>query len=100
MRGNCYVTSEAVYHLTGGSEGPWRPATVRVPGHKDVHWYLLHRTTGQVLDLTAAQFIDSPAKPIYDHGRGRGFLTRKPSKRAQILIQSMLWQPDQQRYTT
>jgi hypothetical protein len=47
-----------------------------------VHWYLVS-PDGYVWDVTALQF---ETLPDYDAGRGRGFLTRYPSKRAQILI--------------
>lgn len=87
MRGNCYVTSEAVYHLTGGKAGPWKPETLKHEG--DTHWYLRHRTTGEVLDLTVAQF-KSP--PDYTQGVGRGFLTKEPSSRAARLMIKLIWQ--------
>ncbi len=77
MTGHCYVASEVAYHLLGGPEGPWVPATVRHEGA--VHWYLRCRDSGAILDLTADQF----ATPVpYEAGRGRGFLTAEPSARA------------------
>lgn len=36
VRGNCYVTSEALYHLPGGKASGWKPMTVRHEGA--VHW--------------------------------------------------------------
>jgi hypothetical protein len=46
------------------------------------HWWI-EDERGNVIDLTAEQF----ATPVpYDQGRGRGFLTRDPSKRAQVVI--------------
>lgn len=91
MKGNCYVTSEAVYHLTGGLSGPYKPETIRllVDGKPVVHWYLRHKETGQVLDLTVSQFNWPPS---YAAGRGRGFLTKKPSKRAAALMQRLVYQ--------
>jgi GNAT superfamily N-acetyltransferase len=57
------------------------PQSVR--HENDVHWYLKHRETGQILDPTANQF----KTPVpYEKGRGRGFLTSEPSKRAQEVI--------------
>jgi hypothetical protein len=85
-RGNCYVTSEALYHLLGGKAAGWKPCTVHHGG--EVHWYLRHES-GMVLDATAQQFDDPPD---YTQGRGRGFLTKQPSKRARELIERMLWQ--------
>jgi hypothetical protein len=86
MRGNCYVTSEALYHLLGGKDAGWTPQTIRHEG--DVHWFLRH-TSGIVIDATASQF-KSP--PDYSAARGRGFLTKQPSKRALLLMQRMVWQ--------
>ena len=81
LAGHCYVASEALYHLTGGPVGPWKPMHIRHAGVG--HWYLQHRETGEVLDVTAAQFED----PIdYAQGRGRGFMTSKPSARTRTLL--------------
>lgn len=91
-RGNCYVTSEALYHLLGGKEAGWMPCTVRHEG--TVHWYLVNtRMEGPfgyfVLDATASQF---KTRPLYFLGRGRGFMTRGPSRRARELMGRMVWQ--------
>jgi hypothetical protein len=85
-RGNCYVTSEALYHLLGGRAAGWKPMTLRHEG--DVHWFLQH-DSGLVLDATVAQF---QARPDYAQARGRGFLTKQPSKRAAALMQTLIWQ--------
>lgn len=87
-RGNCYVASEALFHLLGGKAAGWTPMSVRTPG--DVHWFLRH-ADGRILDPTAAQFAGKP-KPDYAAARGRGFLTRKPSKRARALMDRIVWQ--------
>lgn len=86
MRGNCYVTSEALYHLLGGKESGWKPMRMRWEG--DTHWFL-KRHDGMILDLTTLQFKH---KPNYALAVGCGFLTKKPSKRAQSLMDKMLWQ--------
>ncbi len=89
-RGNCYVTCEALYHLLGGKAAGYKPMTVRHEG--DVHWYLMIEPFPDVfvtLDPTAAQF---KTPPPYELGRGRGFLTKKPSKRARELMRTMVWQ--------
>lgn len=81
MTGHCYVASEALWHLLGGHESGWVPQNIQHEG--DQHWYLRHAKTGEILDPTASQF----RTPVpYEKGRGRGFLTKKPSKRAQELI--------------
>lgn len=88
-KGNCYVTCEALYHLLGGKAAGLTPHTLRHEG--SVHWYLVmrHRDMTRVIDPTASQFKTTPD---YSVGRGRGFLTRKPSKRAQKMMEVMVWQ--------
>lgn len=86
-RGNCYVASEALYHLLGGKRAGWTPKRVRFAG--DVHWFLQHRS-GMVLDVTRAQF--GRVRPPYERARGGGFLTRRPSRRARKLMERMVWQ--------
>lgn len=79
--GHCYVATEALYHLLGRKKSGYVPQSIRHQG--DTHWYLKHRDTGNIRDLTARQF----GRPVpYRRGRGTGFLTRKPSKRARILM--------------
>jgi len=78
--GHCYVVAECLYHLLGGKER-WTPACVRHEG--DNHWYLRNKVTGHVLDPTRRQFKTTPP---YHLGRGRGFLTRSPSRRAQFVL--------------
>lgn len=78
--GHCYVASEAYFHLAGGAAAGLRALTVR--HENSSHWWLLD-PRGQVVDLTAEQF-HTPVP--YVAGRGIGFLTREPSKRAQIVI--------------
>jgi hypothetical protein len=90
MRGNCYVTCEALYHLLGGAEQGWIPMNVRHEGES--HWFLEKRVWGEAyvrLDPTVSQF---KTEPDYTKARGRGFLTKEPSKRAKALMEKMLWQ--------
>jgi hypothetical protein len=86
VRGNCYVTCEALYHLLGGKGRGWKPMNMRWEG--DSHWFLQHRETGVILDPTAQQFR---GLPDYSKARGRGFLTKAPSKRAAELMQKLLY---------
>lgn len=86
MRGNCYVTSEAVYHLLGGKAGGWKP--MRIYHERTTHWFLKHES-GLILDLTWGQF---KRMPKYEKAVGSGFLTKQPSKRARELIQRLVWQ--------
>jgi hypothetical protein len=90
MRGNCYVTCEALYHLLGGKKAGWVPQRLRYMG--DTHWFLLHEPTQLVLDPTTKQFQYPPNHNDYINARGSGFLTKKPSKRARALMETMLWQ--------
>lgn len=86
MRGNCYVTSEALYHLLGGKAQGWRAMRMRWEG--DTHWFLVNTRTNQIVDATRAQFKRTPD---YTLAVGTGFLTRTPSKRAQSMMVRMLW---------
>jgi hypothetical protein len=54
----------------------------------DTHWFLRHRS-GIIVDATASQF---DKELDYSRGRGSGFLTRKPSKRARRLMEVLVWQ--------
>jgi hypothetical protein len=95
IRGNCYVTSEALYHLLGGKAAGWKPMSMSTHDPHgifgdDVHWFLKHES-GLILDATAQQFSEPPD---YSKARGRGFLTKEPSKRARKMMEAMLWQED------
>jgi hypothetical protein len=80
MSGFCYVASEAFYHIMGGKRAGFTPCTIKHEGVS--HWYLKHKS-GRIVDITVDQF---KTVPDYSKGRGRGFLTKDPSKRAQIVI--------------
>lgn len=84
LAGHCYVASEALYYLLGGKSSGLTPQVIR---HEDSpHWFL-KSDNGMVYDPTAGQF----KTPVpYEQGRGCGFLTNKPSKRAQILIDRVM----------
>ena len=75
--GQCYPASEAVYHLLGGKASGYTP--VRGGGH----WWL-RRPDGTILDVTAEQY--DPEGFDYTIGKGGGFLTRQPSKRAMKIL--------------
>ena len=72
----CYPASEAVYHLLGAKCSGLTP--VRGGGH----WWL-RRKDGSILDVTADQYPDGFD---YSVGKGGGFLTSNPSKRAQRVM--------------
>ena len=85
-KGNCYVTSEALYHLLGGKNAGWKPMNMQHEGTQ--HWFLKHES-GMIVDATAIQFAKTPD---YSKARGRGFLTGAPSKRARALMNVMVFQ--------
>jgi hypothetical protein len=90
-RGNCYVTCEALYHLMGGKKVGLVPNYMKHEG--ETHWFLTldvgHPRGLIVIDPTVRQFR---TKPNYDKGRGSGFLTKRPSKRAREMMKRMVWQ--------
>ena len=83
LGGMCYIVSEALYWLDGDREN-YTPMNVVHEGAQ--HWWLLDKRTGRHVDLTAEQF-DTPVP--YEQGVGRGFLTKTPSKRAQVIIEAV-----------
>lgn len=86
LTGHCYVATEALWHLLGGSRSGWRPFSGRGPGRAGgSHWWLVG-PGGEVADVTARQF-DRPVD--YAAGTGRGFLTRRPSARAREVIRAV-----------
>ncbi len=94
-RGNCYVASEALYHILGGKAAGWdvyRAPSVTYAGKPETHWWLQHRATGVVLDPSRLQFPPSDLPDIYADGRRTGFLTKGPSRRARALMRILTWQ--------
>ena len=84
LAGHCYVASEALYHKLGGQRSGWVPQFV--VHENSPHWFLKHRETGEIVDPTASQF----RTPIpYHLARGKGFLTKEPSARAQKVLQGL-----------
>lgn len=79
--GCCYVAAEAAWHAAGGPASGLKVMHVRHEGAP--HWYLVDPATAWVVDPTADQFA---APPDYAAGKGKGFLTRAPSKRARALM--------------
>lgn len=81
LAGHCYVACEVFFHL---NPGKYKPCFIRHEG--EPHWFLRDRITGEVFDPTVSQFEEVPD---YALGVGKGFLTRKPSKRAQVILDRM-----------
>ncbi len=82
--GHCYAASEALYHLLGGKEAGFKPQ-VGKSDNGTTHWWLIDEDN-KILDPTATQFFYKNLIPPYNNGKGNGFLTKKPSKRAQTII--------------
>lgn len=80
--GHCYAASEAYYHVRGAAESGFAPMVLRLEDG-GTHWFLRHVNTDKIVDITARQFskrVDyAAAKPC-------GFLTKKPSRRAAIIV--------------
>jgi hypothetical protein len=88
-RGNCYVTCEALYHLFAKEDG-YSPYVMHHEG--DTHWFLKKMCMTHpdfIIDPTVSRF---KTKPDYSKARGCGFLTKKPSKRACLLMKQLVWQ--------
>jgi hypothetical protein len=83
MRGHCYVASEALYHLLGGKKSGFVPHVLKIDENEN-HWFLKHVSGRMLLDPTRSQFQGLNME--YHKAVGKGFLTKKPSKRAKILI--------------
>jgi len=79
--GHCYAASEACFHLLGGKPAGWTPV-VYSSNEGWTHWWLRHED-GRICDPTADQF---PYVFPYALGRGNGFLTKAPSKRASEIM--------------
>lgn len=89
--GHCYASSEAIYHMLGGIHAGLTPcvASFEENGQKMTHWWLKDKE-GNIIDPTAEQFYAINKNPPYELGKGTGFLTKQPSKRAQEIIHRYL----------
>lgn len=77
--GDCYPAAEAIYHAAGGKKSGLTPVQVEHEGQS--HWFV-RDDKGRVYDPTSEQF----RTPVpYDEGVGRGFLTKKPSRRGRAM---------------
>ncbi len=84
MGGHCYAASEAIYHLLGGAKAGYKPMHVQHEGSP--HWFI-QGPNGEIIDATHDQF-ETPVP--YEKARGKGFLTARPSRRAQEIIDRTL----------
>ena len=86
MFGHCYVASEVLYHMLGPDK---YSAACGRDERGIVHWWIVDKVTGEVHDATADQYLSKSLIPPYAKGRRTGFLTKGPSKRAQIVLARM-----------
>tara|TARA_Y100000294_G_C8306740_1_gene237000 strand:+ start:129 stop:410 length:282 start_codon:yes stop_codon:yes gene_type:complete len=86
MFGHCYVATETLYHLMGSKEV--KPVCGR-DNDGIVHWWLEYKKSGKKIDVTFDQYFSVGKVPPYEKGRGSGFLTKEPSKRAKIVMDKM-----------
>lgn len=81
VEGRCYSASEAYYHLMGGKDSGLTPIQGIWEGQS--HWALRRKCCNTIIDLTVEQFKEVPDYTLF---RGRGFLTKEPSIKAQSII--------------
>lgn len=81
-RGDCYVATEAAYHLFGKKAG-FIPFYCKHPD-ETTHWWLQHPKPGDIIDPTKPQLEGTTG--VYSQGKRGNFLTKKPSRRAAELI--------------
>lgn len=75
--GYCYIYAEALYHYAKASGECVKVKCLKLDG-LECHWWVEYR--GEIYDVTP------PITPFpYSLGKGKGFLTKKPSKRAALL---------------
>lgn len=88
-RGNCYVATEALWHILGGRHSGWKVMRMKVSTERgpDTHWFLWRG--GLILDPSRRQF---KYLPQYQLARRSAFLTRRPSQRARALMRVLTWQ--------
>lgn len=87
--GHCYHAAEALYYILSSSEDGWVPHVYR---EEDgiTHWWLKH-VDGRIADPTVDQYGNDPLPYERGLGKGCGFLTKKPSRRAQIILDRIGW---------
>lgn len=74
QNGDCYYSTEALYHLLGGKQAGWEPHT------ESGHWYLRSKG-GKTVDATSME---------PKNGRPKKLLTENPSKQALKIIDKVL----------
>lgn len=81
LSGYCYIVSEALYHILGGKIEGLTPMFIK---HENINHWWIRGPKSEIWDFTANQFnktID------YSKSVPKGFLTKTPCKRTQLLLQ-------------
>lgn len=92
--GNCYYSSEALYHILGGKKAGWTPMYMEIKEDWDTvnHWFLKHKS-GIVLDASKLQFHED-RKIDYTKAQKASFKTKTPSKKAKLVMTALTWEND------
>jgi hypothetical protein len=79
--GHCYVACEVLFHINAG-----RYKAYFIKHEGEPHWFLKDKYDGEIIDPTYKQF----KTPVpYEKGIGKGFLTKRPSARAKVVLNSI-----------
>lgn len=89
MFGHCYISSEALYYKLKDYHKTRFKAVCGKDNEGVVHWWIVDSQTGRRFDITADQYYSKGKEPPYENGTVTGFLTNKPSKRCQMLLNKM-----------
>lgn len=82
--GHCYVASEVLFHLLNN---PKKYSAARAKDENGInHWWIVDLDNGNIIDPTADQYYSINKIPPYNVGYKCSFLTKKPSKRAKIIL--------------
>tara|TARA_Y100000034_G_scaffold130321_2_gene188542 strand:- start:85057 stop:85452 length:396 start_codon:yes stop_codon:yes gene_type:complete len=81
--GHCYAACDALYELIGRKESGFTPHCAK-DENGITHWWL--QRGEEILDPTKEQYTSDGVSPPYSKGKGKGFLTKEPSKRARKII--------------
>lgn len=82
LGGHCYVAAEALFHAMGGKDAGLMAYVASYDGC--THWWI--QKGQRRYDPTKQQYTDLGLEPPYHLGRPCGFLTKQPSKRAQLVL--------------
>lgn len=83
--GFCYAASEIIYRLNGGKD-VWKKVSIsKAKWEHGSHYYLIHKQTGEILDITSDQFTSIGIEIPYELGVGGGFMGKGLSKASKKL---------------